>query len=75
MIATTADDFIAVADREHPAQAGRGKYYRALATVLRSRLELLQSAEAREELAALAAAYEHLAVRVEEGDTPLRREA
>jgi len=71
----TARDFIALTDGELPALAGRAKYYRALAAVLLARLELVQSAEAREELKVLAEAYERLALQVEKGDTPTPEEA
>lgn len=41
--------------------ADRPMYYRALAAVLRARVPFLQSAESRQEIAALAADYETLA--------------
>ena len=48
-----ADEFLPLADR--------GKYYRAVAAVIKDRIPFMRSPEARLELAALAADYESLA--------------
>jgi hypothetical protein len=66
----TANDFIALAEEDVAALADRAKYYRALAAVLRARVPLIKSAEARDELLGLAVTYEGLAAQVESSRAP-----
>lgn len=66
----TANEFIALAESESSALTDRAEYYRALAAVLRARLHVVESAQARDELLGLASAYELLAAQVESSRAP-----
>jgi len=46
---------------EHSVLADRARRYRQVAIIIRAQIPIVQSAEARDELAALAADYESLA--------------
>jgi hypothetical protein len=52
--------------KEHSAPSGRANHYRQVAVIIRAQIPIIRSAEARDELAALAAGYESRARRANE---------
>jgi hypothetical protein len=66
----TANDFIALMDREFASLTHRAKYYRALASLLRARVHFMKSQAARDEVLALASTYDGLSEQLESSRAP-----
>jgi hypothetical protein len=66
----TANDLLRLTDREFSVLGDREKYYRALASLLRARVDSMKSSEARDEVLALASSYDALAKQLESSGTP-----